>query len=102
MVRHVSEPTWQFEYSVETGASREFAWKDWTNVANWVDPPVEFSIDGCFAPGSRLISIVPGQAARHSVIREVIFGTAASIEMAFAGAVLRYESGGGHDCSAQR
>jgi hypothetical protein len=98
MVRHVSEPTWQFEYSVETGGSREFAWKDWTNVANWVDPPVEFSIDGCFAPDSRLI----GKAPWHSMIREVHFGTAASIEMALAGAVLRYESGGGHDCSAQR
>ena len=41
----VSEPVWQFEHSVETGASRQFAWKYWTNVGNWVDPPAEFRIE---------------------------------------------------------
>jgi hypothetical protein len=91
MVPKVSEPVWQFEHSVETGASRQFAWKYWTNVGNWVDPPAEFRIEGPFAPGSRLISSVPGQDPWHSVIREVQPGTAASIEMQLAGAVLRFD-----------
>ena len=97
----MSKPIWQFQYSVETDASRPFAWRHWTNIANWKDPPVEFELDGPFAPSSKLTSRVPGQEPWHSVIREVHAETAASIEMLLAEAVLRFDwrfdelSGGG-------
>jgi hypothetical protein len=85
------KPAWQFQYSVETDASRCFAWRHWTNIANWKDPPVEFELDGPFAPGSKLTSRMPGQEPWHSVIREVHTETAASIEMLLAEAVLRFD-----------
>jgi hypothetical protein len=33
---------WEFEHSVECQVSRDFAWRFWTNVANWtLDTSVE-------------------------------------------------------------
>jgi hypothetical protein len=87
----MAESIWQFEYSVEANATLRFAWNYWTNIDNWVDPPVEFDIDGPFAPGSRLTSRAPGQEPWHSVIREVDPESAASIEMPLEGALLRFD-----------
>ena len=87
----MSEPTWQFEHSIETNASLRFAWRYWTDVSNWVDPPAEFHLEGAFAPGSRLTCRLPGQDPWHSLIREAQPEIAAGIEMKLAGAVLRFD-----------
>ena len=50
------KPDWTFEHSVIVHASREAAWKFWSNVANWavVDPAVEWvRLDGPFEAGAR-------------------------------------------------
>ena len=76
----MNEPAWTFEHSVQCNASRDFAWTYWTNIANWNDPPAKFELDGPFAVGSQLTTILPDQTL-HSVIRYVEPGCAATIEM---------------------
>jgi hypothetical protein len=78
----MNEPawTWTFEHSVECAASRSFAWTYWTDIANWNDPPATFELDGPFAVGSQLTTILPGQTM-HSVICYVEPGCAATIDM---------------------
>ena len=49
-------------------APQKFVWRYWTNVSNWDDPPTKFALDGPFAVGSRLTTILPGQTW-HSIIR---------------------------------
>jgi Polyketide cyclase / dehydrase and lipid transport len=85
------EPLWQFEYSVESDASPQFAWAYWTNIANWDDPPATFELEGSFGPGSRLITTIPGQEPRHSIIQEVGPDRTATIEMELPGATLRFD-----------
>jgi hypothetical protein len=86
---NVSDRFWAFSHSVECGAPREFAWKYWTNPANWEDPPARFEFDGPFAVGTTLTTILPGQELR-SVIRGVEQGSAALIEMDVEGATVRF------------
>jgi hypothetical protein len=45
---------WEFEHTVEIGASREAAWKFWTKVDNWsIDPSIEWvKLDGPFEAGA--------------------------------------------------
>jgi hypothetical protein len=78
--RRADGRAWQFEYSVDCNAPREFAWSYWTNIANWNDPPASFHLDGPFAAGSRLTTNLPGQTF-HAIIRDLTLGHAATIEM---------------------
>jgi hypothetical protein len=86
----MNEPVWNFEYSVECAASRNFAWAYWTNIATWNDPPAKFELDGPFAVGSRLTTTLPDQTM-HSVIRYVDPGQAATIEMQLPDATLSFQ-----------
>jgi hypothetical protein len=86
----MSQPIWQLEYSIECAASSGLAWRYWTNIGNWNDPPAEFELVGPFDAGSRLITRMPGQAPWQSIIREVIPERAATIEMQLSGAVLSF------------
>lgn len=81
---------WEFVHSVECGAPREFAWAYWTNAANWDDPPARFEFDGPFAVGTKLKTILPGQELK-SVIREVVEGRSARIEMDVMGALVSFD-----------
>jgi hypothetical protein len=85
-----SEPAWQFQHSVDCNAPREPAWSYWTNVANWNDPPASFHLDGPFVVGSQLTTSLPGQTL-HSVIRNVIAGREAIIEMQLPDAILSFQ-----------
>ena len=87
----MDEPLWAFEYSVESDATPHFAWTYWTNVANWVDAPATFQLDGPFAPGSQITTTIPGQKPWHSIIRDVGVGAdrTAIIEIELPGATLR-------------
>jgi hypothetical protein len=86
----MSEAIWGFAHSVECGAPREFAWAYWTNAKNWDDPPARFEFDGAFVVGTRLKTILPGQEL-ESVIREVVDGRSALIEMDVMAAVLTFD-----------
>jgi hypothetical protein len=87
----MTNATWEMSYSVETDASPAFAWNYWTDVANWVDPPAEFELDGPFAAGSRGTTRLPGQEPLQWLIREVTAPRAAAIEMQLDGATLSFE-----------
>jgi hypothetical protein len=52
---------WEIPHAVETNASPAFAWNYWTDVANWVDPPAKFELEGPFADGSRGTTRLSGQ-----------------------------------------
>ena len=82
-------PAWTFEHSVKCGTSRHFAWTYWTDIANWNDPPAKFELDGPFAVGSRLTTILHDQML-HSVIRYVEPGYAATIEMQLPDGVISF------------
>src|SRR5215471_15458599 len=85
----MSAPVWKFEHSAECQAPREFVWAYWTNIKNWNDPPARFELHGAFAPGARLVTILPDQQL-ESVVREVLDQREALIEMNFAGAIVRF------------
>jgi hypothetical protein len=85
-----SEPVWGFQHSVDCNAPRQFAWRYWTNIANWHDPPATFHLDGPFDVGAHLTASLPGQTW-HSVIREVTEGSRSNeaiIDMQLPGAIL--------------
>src|SRR5262245_2390463 len=83
-----SVPAWECQRSVDADVPASFAWTYMTNVANWSDPPAEFSLDGPFAAGSRGTTRMPGQPARGWVIRDVVPGRAYTIESALPENVL--------------
>jgi 16S rRNA (guanine966-N2)-methyltransferase len=58
-------------HSVEVAVSRDAAWSYMSNVANWSDPPAEFTIDGPFANGGRGSTRMPGQPDREWHLRDV-------------------------------
>jgi hypothetical protein len=86
-----TNPAWEAEHSEEADASPDFAWRYWTNVANWDDPPAQFELDGPFAVGARGLTRIPGQEPIHWIIREVTPGEAAIIEILLDGAALAIE-----------
>jgi hypothetical protein len=88
-MERITRIAWQFEHSVDCGAPRQFAWNYWTNVANWNDPPASFRLDGPFAAGSEITTSLPGQQL-HSVIRDVVEGHEATIEMQLTDAILSF------------
>jgi len=82
-------PAWQFQYSTDCRAPQNFAWRYWTNIANWNDPPATFRLDGPFAAGSQITTNLPDQTL-HSVIREVIPDAEAIIDLQLPDAVLTF------------
>ena len=81
-------PAWDCQRSVDADVSVAFAWAYITDVANWSDPPAEFSLAGPFAAGSRGTTRMPGQPARGWVIRNVEPGRAYTVETALTDEVL--------------
>lgn len=85
----MSDTLWEFEHSIECRVPREFAWKYWSNPANWDDPPARFEFDGPFVAGMRLTTVLPGQRLQ-SVIREIVSECEALIEMEVMGATVQF------------
>lgn len=85
----MSEPAWEFQYSIECNATRQFAWRFWTDIANWNDPPAKFDLDGPFQTGARLTTTLPGETL-YSVIRDLQPEREATIEMQLADAILSF------------
>ena len=82
-------PAWTFEYSIDCNTSRQFAYRYWTDIANWNDPPARFELDGPFEVGSQLTTTLPGQTY-HSIIRRVDPDRSATIEMQLTEGVLSF------------
>ena len=82
---------WEMTHSVETDAPPDVAWKYWTNIENWIDPPAEFELDGPFVDGARGVTRIPGQPPLHWIIRELHPPETASIETQLEGALLSFE-----------
>jgi hypothetical protein len=87
----LKDVAWETRHSVETRASVEFAWRYWTDVRNWDDPPARFEFSGPFVAGARGLTHLPEQAPIEWFVREVSSGTAATIEIPADGAVLSFE-----------
>ena len=83
---------WSFRHSEETGASREAAWRFWTDVDNWphVDPDVVWvRLDGPFVAGAMGTTKPRGVEPTAWRITELEPPARAAIEIAAPGAVLR-------------
>ena len=87
----MSEIALQLEHSVEADVSPSFAWSFRTDVANWIDPPAIFALDGPFAAGSRGTTLLPDQAPLHWYIRDVQPGKSFIVEMQLDRATLSFE-----------
>lgn len=74
-----SEAVWACERSVDVDVPVAFAWQFMTDVANWSDPPAEFTLEGPFAPGSQGTTRMPGQADRDWTIQDVTPGHAYTV-----------------------
>jgi len=105
----MSTRSWEFQYSVDAAASREFAWQFWTNIANWreLEPGVQFEMDGPFAPGVHGRTKMPGQEPMPWLIREVDPGRSWRQEMELPDALfviqMQFEDvGGGRTRITQR
>lgn len=87
----MSEGACVLEHSVEADVSATFAWKFWTDITNWDDPPAQFTLDGAFADGARGRTMLPGEPVRDWTIRDVRAGRSATIQMELDGATLAFE-----------
>jgi len=85
----MEKAVWEFQHSVECDATRQHAWKYWADIANWDDPPARFHLDGPFAAGSRLTTVLPGQTL-NSLIRDLKPEREATIEMQLHQATLSF------------
>jgi hypothetical protein len=84
----MADVAWEITHSVEAGADVNFAWRYWSDVGNWDDPPAAFELEGAFAVGARGWTRIPGQAAILWFVREVTPGEAATIEIPADGAAM--------------
>ncbi len=75
-----SEPVWTCQRSVDVDVPVSFAWQFMTDVANWSDPPAEFTLEGPFAEATRGTTRMPGQPLVSWMIRDVDSERAYSIE----------------------
>jgi len=82
----------EFEHSIECPVSRDFAWRFWTDVANWThDVSVEsVTLDGPFAAGARGVTYPRGGSPVEWRLVEVQDRCAALIEIALPGATARF------------
>ncbi|MGH9834184.1 MAG: hypothetical protein ACREBD_29945 [Blastocatellia bacterium] len=82
----------EFEHSVECQVSRDFAWRFWTNVANWTfDTSVEsVTLDGPFAAGAKGVTKPRGQEPVEWRLTEVQDRSGAVIEVALPGVTVRF------------
>jgi len=87
----MGDAAWEITEAVETSASPAFAWKYWSDVSNWDDPPAAFELQGPFQTGSRGITRIPGQPPIEWFLREVHPPNTATIAIPLVQAVLSFE-----------
>jgi hypothetical protein len=87
----MSEAEWETEYSTETIATQEFAWKYMSDVKNWNDPPAQFTLKGPFEAGTRGTTEIPGQPPREWQLQNVTPPETYTVQGRFDGAILSCE-----------
>jgi hypothetical protein len=87
----VTDVAWETRHSVEVGVNVDFAWRYWTDVKNWDDPPARFEFAGQFVRGARGLTHLPAQPAIEWFVRDVTVGTAATVEIPTDGAALLFQ-----------
>jgi hypothetical protein len=87
----LNDAVWETSQSIEVRASVEFAWRYWTDVRNWDDPPARFEFTGPFVAGARGLTRLPGQPPIEWFVREAKPGSAATIEIPVDGAAMAFE-----------
>ncbi|OKK21834.1 polyketide cyclase [Streptomyces sp. CB00455] len=83
---------WDYEHSIETGATPEAVWGLWADVKNWGTWNAEIEkieIDGPFAPGSRITMTPPGDEPILLSIAEAVEGEKFVDEARFGDLLLR-------------
>ena len=83
---------WAFEHAVVCRAPKEFAWRFWTDVSQWVlDADIEgVTLDGPFAAGARGVTRSRSSGVIAWRIAEVDPGTSAVLEFPAPGATGRF------------
>ena len=83
---------WSFEHAVECAVTKDFAWKFWSDVSNWIlDPDIEsVTLDGPFANGSRGTTNSRSSGPIEWQLADVEPGRTATVEVTFPGAVGRF------------
>lgn len=79
-----SEAVWACERSVDVDVPVTFAWQYMADIANWNDPPAEFTLHGPFAAGTRGTTRMPGQPDRDWTIQDVTPGRAYTLHGSLA------------------
>jgi hypothetical protein len=87
----MSEIAWEMTHSVETDADAGFAWRYWSDVGKWDDPPATFELEGAFVAGARGWTRIPGQPPISWFVRKLTPGEAATIEIPADGAAMWFE-----------
>jgi Polyketide cyclase / dehydrase and lipid transport len=72
-------PVWDCQRSVDVDVPVAFAWQYMTDVANWSDPPAEFTLEGPFAAGTPGTTRMPGRPDRDWTIQDVTPGHAYTV-----------------------
>ncbi len=83
---------WEYEHSIETGATPEAIWRLWADVENWGAWNAEIQkidISGPFAAGTRITMTPPGDDPIVLHIAEAVEGERFVDEARFGGLLLR-------------
>ena len=83
---------WSFEHAVECPVRKDFAWKFWTEVNNWIlDSDIEsVELDGPFANGSKGTTLSRSSGKIEWQLADVEAGRTATMEIPLAGATGRF------------
>jgi Polyketide cyclase / dehydrase and lipid transport len=85
---------WEYEYSLETGASREELWRHWADMPSWprwVDGIETIDVEGPFDAGTTFTMTPPGDEPIRMRLVEVEPGTSFTDEMDAGDFVVRTE-----------
>jgi Polyketide cyclase / dehydrase and lipid transport len=84
----MNDVKWLLEHAEATAAPVELAWRYWTDVRNWSDPPATFVLEGPFQEGTRGSTLLPDRQAVHWTLRDVRPGRGYTLESDLDGALL--------------
>jgi hypothetical protein len=82
---------WEIIHTVEASATRAFAWKYWTTVSNWADPPESSNSKDPSRQVPAGSLDFPGQDPIEWFLQKVSPPATATIAMPLSGALLLFE-----------
>jgi hypothetical protein len=87
------EETYAFEFAIDCPVAREFAWRFWSTVSNWMlDSDVEsVELNGPFASSSHGVTMSRSSGRIEWKLRNVQPGNGAIVEISVPGATAQFE-----------